>query len=477
MAVNIYKQKAFTLVEMAIVMVIIGILVSGVVTGIKVYQNARVTATVVQIQNYSAAVKSFEKIYKGLPGDLKNAHKKIRGCQGAVGFAGCKLVPGGGSYITKQCENMITNDCEERLEDDCDEKMADDLVICTGKVGEGDTVCSNNVLLGNERCNLDGSGLLASAAQVASCESMSPPNNTFFPSVAACLAMFSKTYGDQDTCLGTEVDEVGNALYIDEVECKDELNYYADNTACMLVEAEYADSATCQTALEFTGDYAVEVVKQKEVTGIMGDGMIGPVSWDMYTFRGSSVTDIDPGNAVDAETVLFWYELMKAGLISGVTDAGLKGAAKARFGETLPAAEAGGGFWAGYSDGRSGGGIGISGSDSVNTGRPGSLGGFSMIGNVLTLVKIPTGGKILETIVASEGWFTGYSLIQEADTQMFKPAQAVFIDRKLDDGLPATGIVQPFGLKASCYSTVLPPNFTYDESVGNRDCGLYVLIK
>ena len=55
-------------------------------------------------------------------------------------------------------------------------------------------------------------------------------------------------------------------------------------------------------------------------------------------------------------------------------------------------------------------------------------------------------------------------------------SQAAQIDRKLDDGAPATGFVQAYGTQSSCFM----PNglgFSYNESVSSKDCGLVIRIQ
>lgn len=74
------KQNAFTLVELAIVMTIVGLLIGGVLKGQELLENSRMTAVANDIKAYQAALTTFRDIYKGMPGDHINATNIIKGC-------------------------------------------------------------------------------------------------------------------------------------------------------------------------------------------------------------------------------------------------------------------------------------------------------------------------------------------------------------------------------------------------------------
>ena len=80
------QQKGFTLVELAIVLTIIGLLIGGILKGQQLIANARVTSQMAQIQGISAAVTTFSDTYSGLPGDLSTAATRLptNGCGGVA---------------------------------------------------------------------------------------------------------------------------------------------------------------------------------------------------------------------------------------------------------------------------------------------------------------------------------------------------------------------------------------------------------
>lgn len=75
------RQQGFTLVELAIAIVVIGLLIGGVLKGNEILENARVTGVVKQINEIDYAVATFRSIYNNeLPGDIKDPGSRIPNC-------------------------------------------------------------------------------------------------------------------------------------------------------------------------------------------------------------------------------------------------------------------------------------------------------------------------------------------------------------------------------------------------------------
>lgn len=67
-----YKQ-GFTMVELSIVLVIIGLIVAGVLVGQDLIRGAEVRSTVSQLERFSATVNTFRVKYSQIPGDINKA--------------------------------------------------------------------------------------------------------------------------------------------------------------------------------------------------------------------------------------------------------------------------------------------------------------------------------------------------------------------------------------------------------------------
>lgn len=87
-------QQGFTLIEIAIVLVIIGLLLGGVLKGQELIQNARVRNIISQQEGIKAAFFGFQDRYRGIPGDylVASANANIPGALMVCGGNGDSLI-------------------------------------------------------------------------------------------------------------------------------------------------------------------------------------------------------------------------------------------------------------------------------------------------------------------------------------------------------------------------------------------------
>ena len=64
------RRLGFTLIELSIVLVIIGLITGGILVGNDLVAAAKIRSTVSQIESYNTATRTFQLKYGGLPGDI-----------------------------------------------------------------------------------------------------------------------------------------------------------------------------------------------------------------------------------------------------------------------------------------------------------------------------------------------------------------------------------------------------------------------
>lgn len=68
-----FADRGFSLVELSIVLVIVGLLVAGAMAGRALLRSAELRAVISEVENYKVQIDNFVTQYEGLPGDISNA--------------------------------------------------------------------------------------------------------------------------------------------------------------------------------------------------------------------------------------------------------------------------------------------------------------------------------------------------------------------------------------------------------------------
>jgi len=83
MGASISNTRGFTLVEISIVMIIIGLLIGGTFGSMKLIENMEVNRTIQDLKTVESAALTFKDMYGRLPGDLANTASRLPNCNTA----------------------------------------------------------------------------------------------------------------------------------------------------------------------------------------------------------------------------------------------------------------------------------------------------------------------------------------------------------------------------------------------------------
>jgi len=103
------KQSGFTLVEIAIVLVIIGLLLGGILKGQEMITQAKIKNVVADFSGISAAYYGYQDRYRAIPGDDSNAATRWTTPTAAVAGTGNGIVEG---TYNAACATAVVESCQ-----------------------------------------------------------------------------------------------------------------------------------------------------------------------------------------------------------------------------------------------------------------------------------------------------------------------------------------------------------------------------
>lgn len=100
------ERNAYTLLELAIVIVVIGLIMGAVMGGKNMIHQSELQSVTVEFSNYTAAVHKFQQQYGSIPGDILDATTfwNSAGGTGLISNAACRTGLGTGTaYLSSTC--------------------------------------------------------------------------------------------------------------------------------------------------------------------------------------------------------------------------------------------------------------------------------------------------------------------------------------------------------------------------------------
>ena len=82
-------KRGFTLVELSIVIVVIGLIVAGVIGGQALVKQANLRKVMTNYSNFEVAYNAFKLEYNAIPGDMYNANDYWPGCNSGASASHC----------------------------------------------------------------------------------------------------------------------------------------------------------------------------------------------------------------------------------------------------------------------------------------------------------------------------------------------------------------------------------------------------
>jgi prepilin-type N-terminal cleavage/methylation domain-containing protein len=102
----------FTLIELSVVLVIIGLIVGGVLVGQDLIKQAELRKLISDVEHFKTAAYTFRAKYDCLPGDCANATQffgvSSKGCSFGTGNSGYVTAPGGTGTCNGDGDGMVT---------------------------------------------------------------------------------------------------------------------------------------------------------------------------------------------------------------------------------------------------------------------------------------------------------------------------------------------------------------------------------
>ena len=109
------QEGGFTLIELSIVLVIIGLIVGGILVGQDLIKAAEIRATVAQVEKYNSAVNTFRTKYNALPGDITSTQAGAFGLYSETTLAGGAGHQDGNGLIECGASGAVTTPIGECL--------------------------------------------------------------------------------------------------------------------------------------------------------------------------------------------------------------------------------------------------------------------------------------------------------------------------------------------------------------------------